>query len=650
MEEDFAFVDLFCGGGGSGSGILDAAKEAGKKPKGVFINHWDKAINIHSVNHPDHLHLCTGVDNVHPSDVISPITRLRLLWGSPECTHHSIARGGKPMSEQSRATAWCLIRWIRHKRPDHILVENVKEFLDWCPLVQKKNKDGHKMWVRIIEGKRKKTIETTEIPFKQERGEHRKEWLRRLSQAGYEMALCADAKKKGQRFREWRREIQKMGYQVEYRVLMSADYGDPTIRKRVFINCVRIASGRKIVWPEPTHSKKPTEGKLPWTTARQLIDFSNIGESIFTRKKPLVQKTLRRIAVGLSRFGLKNLNEKVAELKEVGRGESFILPQQRGGRQAGSIDDPMGAVTNAGAEAVVSTEVRRLEPYQVPEASDDRTNMPSSVDQPVRTVVSRGAGYVATPEIAVLDSCIVQNNGQSTAQDTDAPLGATLGGVKHHLMTPMMVKLRGTSSCFPIDEPVGTISANGLHHALMSAFLTCIGERNSELGNTIFGDGSEMTPFVVGTAHSNGDRVRDILDPLTSACGNRGEQALVRPWLYTFYSQGSVGSDIESPVPTSTVKDRLGVCYPVVEVDGTFFVLDIYFRMFSLRELARAQGFQDSYSFPGTKTDGVKAVGNAVSHGMARALALAAITQNPNITPYEPDFIRRFKEQERLAA
>jgi DNA (cytosine-5)-methyltransferase 1 len=643
----FRFVDLFCGGGGSGSGILDAAHESGKKPEGVFINHWDAAINIHSHNHPDHIHLCTGVDNVDPRVIFAGYGNIDLLWGSPECTHHSVARGGKPMSEQSRATAWCLVRWIRHKRPDIILVENVKEFQDWCRLVQKRDKSGRKVWVKIImAGKKKRLVETTEIPFKQEPGEHRRNWLRRLSEAGYEMAMYADAKRKGERFKQWKRAIQKMGYMIEHRIIRSANYGDPTIRQRLFVYCVRIGSGKKIVWPDPTHDKKPTGDLLPWNTARHIIDFSNIGQSIFTRNKPLVKKTLWRIAIGLIKYGLRDLEEKLSKLRESADGEPFIVPQQAGGKAAGDIDDPVGAVTGAGAEAVISSRVVRLETFQVPDASDHRANQPSSIDTPVRTVVGTGAGYVATPEISMLDSCVIQNNGQSDAQSVEAPLGATLGGVKHHLMTPLLVKLRGSSHCFPVSDPLGTVSSGGLHHAIMTAFFACIGGAPTDTNEVVVGDGFEVTPFSIGTAHSGGDesRVRSLLEPLTTACGQRGDQALIRPWIYTFYSSGSPGADIDAPTPTSTVKDRMGVCYPVIEVNGTLFILDIYFRLFTLRELARAQGFPDTFSFPGTKTDGVKAVGNAVSHGTARALALAAITQNPKITPYEPDFIKRFKD------
>jgi len=138
-------------------------------------------------------------------------------------------------------------------------------------------------------------------------------------------------------------------------------------------------------------------------------------------------------------------------------------------------------------------------------------------------------------------------------------------------------------------------------------------------------------------------RVKSVLEPLMTICGNRGGTALIRPWIYTYYSSGSVGQDIDEPVPTSRTHDAQGVCvpelrnhkgevqYPVLEIDGKFYILDIRFRMLTPRELARAQGFPDEYVFPGTKTDSVKAIGNSVSCGVATALTLAVETQDPDV-------------------
>ena len=145
------------------------------------------------------------MDSVHPRDLFSD-RKLTFLWGSPECTHHSQARGGKPVNEQSRATAQCLVRWIRHAKPDHVIIENVPEFKSWGPCRQKVcKKTGKLLWiVQVVEGKKTKAKEVTvDFPtcLRQRRGEDRRDWLLRLSIAGYEMALTADKKKAGRRFK-----------------------------------------------------------------------------------------------------------------------------------------------------------------------------------------------------------------------------------------------------------------------------------------------------------------------------------------------------------------------------------------------------------------------------------------------------------------
>lgn len=776
-------IDLFCGGGGSGSGIIDAFKAQGKTLHGAFINHWDKAINIHSYNHPNHVHKISGVDAVNPrtdirddqdeTKVIYANEEIHFLWGSPECTHHSLARGGKPMNEQSRSTAQCLIRWIRYRRPECGIVENVKEFLNWGDLMQKRCKTtGKLVWVMKVKsgGKgRPKNVETTDIPFRQAKGEHKHAWRKRLSEAGFEMSLVADPKKAGRKFQTWKRKIMKMGFLLDWKVLRSADYGDPTSRQRLFVQFVRIDTGKKIVWPNPTHAKRKSDGSVssglrPWRTAREIIDWSNLGQSIFTRKRPLSQKTLKRIAIGLEKYGLRD----------------FIVPQQAQGRQVKSVDEPVSPVTTRSGEGLARPAVK---PFVLPQNSDGDRVQSIDVPAPAVTTTSRGIGVVQ----GNLEPCVVHQMGQSTAQSVDEPLSAVVGGPKHFVLNPAMIKLKGTATSGNVDLPLDTITAGGLHHAIMQAFLVATDQQGSNgsctyplsdpikttvtkanqaivttamtqihadhcqkpkgdaagaqdtsakdpersasstesavpkktrkssrsgaggaviqtahgvdhndearrvkspddpLGTIHASGGSyavmqpkiepfiapqfgeragqeprthsvdeptpavtshgagavvqgELKPFMVGTAYSGADetRVRGILEPLAIVCGNRGDQAVVRPWLYTYYSSGGVGSDIDAPTPTARTHDGIGFVYPVIEIQGNFFILDIYFRMLGVRELARAQGFSDDYQFPGTKTDAVKAIGNAVSCGIARALTLAVTTQNPDISGYLP--------------
>lgn len=233
-------ADLFCGAGGTTSGLLLAAERRRLPVELLAINHWQTAIDTHLLNHPSVRHLCETLDSVDPRKVI-PGGRLDLLCASPECTHHSRARGGKPCSDQSRATAWHVLRWADALRVDSVLVENVPEFEDWGPLTGK--------------GK----------PI---------------------------ASKRGTIFRAWVAGLEALGYRVEWRVLNAADYGDATKRHRLFVQARRAGAIR---WPEATHAGH-------WRPARAIIDWSQKGRSIFGRKRPLAPNTLRRIESGLRKF------------------------------------------------------------------------------------------------------------------------------------------------------------------------------------------------------------------------------------------------------------------------------------------------------------------------------------------------------------
>ncbi len=272
-------VDLFCGAGGTSTGLIQAAESLGKKVNLTAINHWDKAIQTHKANHAEVRHLCENLDNVTPR-ALFPQGRINLLVASPECTHHSNARGGVPCSDQSRATAWRVVDWAAAIYIDNILIENVPEFMSWGPL----GADGKPM-----------------------------------------------KSKRGATFQALKVALESLGYRVDHRVLNAADYGDPTCRNRLFLIARR--GNKKIRWPEPTHAEKPEPNLFgnqvnPWVPAREIIDWTIEGQSIFHRKKPLAEKTLARIEYGLQKFG----------------GEDFLVKFFGTGR-AQSVDQPLGTVT-----------------------------------------------------------------------------------------------------------------------------------------------------------------------------------------------------------------------------------------------------------------------------------------------------------------
>jgi DNA (cytosine-5)-methyltransferase 1 len=238
-------ADLFCGAGGTSSGLYSACDHVGARLYLVAVNHWKIAVETHTFNHPDARHICAPLEGLDPRKAV-PSGRLDILVASPECTHHSIARGGKPVSDQLRASAWHILRWAELLQIDNILIENVREFQDWGP------------------------TDAAGKPIKSRKGETFK-------------AFCA--------------ALRSLNYTVEHRILNAADYGDPTSRHRLFIMARR--GGIPVIWPETSHGGT----KSPYHTAREIIDWDLPGDSIFKRKKALAPKTLARIAAGIRKYG-----------------------------------------------------------------------------------------------------------------------------------------------------------------------------------------------------------------------------------------------------------------------------------------------------------------------------------------------------------
>jgi DNA (cytosine-5)-methyltransferase 1 len=357
-------ADLFCGAGGTSTGLKQACDDLGITVELTAINHWKVAIDTHTKNHPAARHLCTSIDNINPRSLFNE-GGLHLLWASPECMHHSCARGGKPINDQSRATAWCILRWADALCPPVILVENVPEFADWAPL------DGRGRPIKRLKGKT---------------------------------------------FLAWVQALESLGYRVGWRVLCAADYGDPTTRRRLFVQAVR--GRRKIVWPDPTHAREIELDLLndlkPWRPAREIIDWSIQGTSIYDRKKPLSEKTLRRIMVGLKRYGLR--------------------------------------------------------PFIVPGKGRDEQRLNSS-DEPVPTVTAQGHIDLATP-------FLVRMKGTSTASSIDAPLPTVeAGSVKHYLAEPYLVQVahgeNGPSDgrIRSVSDPLPTICGNRGNWAVCEPFI-----------------------------------------------------------------------------------------------------------------------------------------------------------------------------------
>lgn len=349
-------VDLFAGGGGASEGIKQAL---GRDPD-IAVNHDPEAVAMHAANHPGTRHFCESVFAVNPCKVTrnQPVG---LLWASPDCTHHSKAKGGKPVSSGRRGLAWVVIKWARRTRPRVIMLENVEEFADWGPLTP--------------EG----------LPCKV---------------------------RKGQTFKQWVAQLERLGYRVESRILRACDYGAPTIRKRLFVIARR--DGRPIVWPKPTHGQPGSpavrRGKLkPYRTAAECIDWSLPCPSIFERSRPLAEATMKRIATGVKRFVIDaaepfivGVGGRMGQSRPRGVSEPFqtittenrhalvatFLAKHYGGVVGVPVDRPMGTVTTVDHHALVAAHMINLK------GSDRRTR---AANEPIGTVCAGGthAGLVA---------------------------------------------------------------------------------------------------------------------------------------------------------------------------------------------------------------------------------------------------------------
>lgn len=512
-------VDLFCGAGGSSTSLAHACSELGLGLRLLAINHWDVAIKTHSANHPDAAHLCETLDSVDPRKAV-PGGKLDLLVASPECTHHSIARGGKPINDQSRASAWHVLRWCEALQIQNVLIENVREFQTWGP------------------------IGTNGRPLKRRRGET---------------------------FHAFLNALRSLGYTVDYRILNAADYGDPTSRERLFIIARR---GRKpVAWPEPTHTRDGREtlfGKSPkWRAAREIIDWTLAGESIFNRKRPLSPNTMARIFAGLKKYCLL----------------PFIVPNfgEREGQQprTHSIESPLPTVTSRGAGVLV-------QPFIVEFHNNQNAR---SVDEPLSTILTRGHHALCEP-------FVLGQQSQAAPRSVDQPLPtiATDGAIA--LVQPFIIGAggpRGAQEPRSVDEPMPTILIDD-HHALVEPFIINFSHK---------GKGAD------GYAYS-------IDRPLTTIT-TKAEHAVVQPYLVKYNGTGGAHS-VDDPLDTISTKDRFGLVIPELGA-----VLDIRFRMLQPHELAAAMSFPDDYHFEGNREQRVKQIGNAVPVGVATALCKAIL-------------------------
>ena len=567
---DEIVVDGFCGGGGWSTGCELAIG----RPVDIGINHDADAIAMHKRNHPFTEHYNENIFEVNPYEAV----RGRAVgWAhfSPDCTHFSRAKGGTPVKKSIRGLAWVVTKWAGTVHPRIISMENVPEFLTWGPLCASRNKHGSVM-----------TTDTMSF-YDEELGRWRNVDVaaKRHTYVPYnKQQLVPNPRKKGQTFKKFIKTMKSLGYECEWKILTASDYGAPTIRKRLFI--IFRNDGKPIVWPEPTHGDPDSEavkkGKLkPWRTAAECIDWSIECPSIFERKKPLAENTLKRIAKGIQKFVIDNP-------------QPFIVQVNHGGEcfRGQSIDEPMPTVTAKHGFGVISPVLTQI----CQNGAKDRS---SSVEQPLKTIVSKNEHCLVAPTLIQYHG--EQSENEVRGQALKQPLQTVDTANRYGLVAAFMSKYFGGNykGCgSAADEPLHTVTAVD-HNALAAVHITqfnnhCIGQKADEPLNTI-----------------------------TCGAGHFGE---VKAFLIKYYG-GEGGQTMTEPMHTITTKDRFGL----IQIQGEdYAIVDIGMRMLTPRELYNAQGFPadyeietDCYGKAYPKTKQVARCGNSVPPPFATALLRA---------------------------
>lgn len=330
----------------------------------IAINHDPEAISMHQANHPETTHYCEDVFNIDPTDVCKG-RPVGLAWFSPDCKHHSKAKGGQPVDKHIRGLAWVAVRWASLVRPRIIMIENVEEFEQWGPLTP-------------------------------------------------ENRPCQN--RKGLTFRRFVRELEKRGYRVEHRILCAADYGAPTVRRRLFL--VARCDGKPIIWPSPTHGKD----RQRYNAAADCIDWSLPCPSIFERNKPLADNTLRRIARGIHRYVLNAKNPFIVTHKQPHNNHihdtAAFMAKHYGGNYTGpghSLNSPMHTITSVDHHALVSSHLIKLRHHST--GIDCR--------QPLHTITGGGSHF------GEIRTFLIKYYGTAVGQDIGTPVHTVTS--KHRL-------------------------------------------------------------------------------------------------------------------------------------------------------------------------------------------------------------------------
>lgn len=463
------YIDLFCGAGGTSTGVNSARLHDEQCAEVIAcVNHDAKAIASHAANHPDALHFTEDIRTLELSPLVAHLDKCRrenpealtVLWASLECTNFSKAKGGQPRDPDSRTLAEHLFRYIEAIDPDYIQIENVEEFMSWGAL-----DDSGK-------------------PVSKDRGR------------------C---------YVRWVNKVKRYGYNFDYRILNAADYGAYTSRKRFF--GIFAKKGLPIVFPKQTHSKKAEHtlfGDLEqWKPVRDVLDFEDEGNSIFDRKKPLAEKTLERIYAGLIKYIAGGTTAFMVKYNSVNQKTGKYVPP--------SLDDPCPTVATQGRLALASMVFLSKQFSGAPNDKNISVDGPAgtitTVDHHAFVSVHYGNGFntsVDSPAATLTTHdrmALVQTNfldmqyGNGNPSSVESVAGTVTTNPKHHLVTvkPWLMDTNFANIGSSIDEPSRVITANRKHHYLMNPQFNSAGSSVDDPCFTLIAKMDKRPPYLVTT-------------------------------------------------------------------------------------------------------------------------------------------------------
>lgn len=515
------YIDLFCGAGGTTTGVEESRLADERCAKVIAcVNHDPNAIASHKANHKDVMHFTEDIRTLDTTQLVSHLRRMRteypeakvVLWASLECTNFSRAKGGLPRDADSRTLADHLFRYIEDIDPDFIHIENVEEFMAW--------------------------------------GE--------LDDNGKPVSCTA-----GSCYVRWVDKVCGYGYDFGYRVLNSADFGAYTSRRRFFGQFAK--KGLPIVFPEPTHSKAGGEtlfgGMRKWKAVRDVLDMEDGGESIFGRKRPLVEKTLERIYAGLIKFVAGGKVKFDAWMLK------YNSTSQKGVHVPPSIDEPCPTVACQNRLGIVKCN------FLSKQFGGDPMSKNSSVEKPAGTITCKDHHAFLTA---------YYGNGFNSSMDSPCPTVTTKDRLSAVIC--FVDNQYGNGSATSAEEPSPTLCTNpkqavvSCRQWIMNPQFRSPGGDVGDPCFTLIASMAKRHPYLV-TANGDGER------------------------------EGLAVFEGDSPM-TRKIKEFM----------AAYGIVDIKMRMLKIPELKRIMGFPEDYVLIGTQAEQKKYIGNAVEVNMSRAL------------------------------